>query len=178
MGLTEPRRMPARTAGSSRLNCASENLAIDATKSRPGNATPPTPCTTSRNSGPGVSIGAKDGPRARRRRDALASRSGLATWGGGRGRPPHALRLAAAGGPGRPQRPDVERPDPRRAALGEQLYALAFRLGEDLVGDHPVPPVGEHLDRGPVDEDPQAHLAVAGGERGALHAREVAAEVR
>ena len=38
-------------------------------------------------------------------------------------------------------------------------------------------PVGEHLDRGPVDEDAQVDLPVAGGERSSLDAGEVAAEV-
>ena len=39
------------------------------------------------------------------------------------------------------------------------------------------PPFGEHLDRGPVDEDAQVDLPVAGGQRGSLDAGEVAAEV-
>src|SRR2546423_238365 len=58
------------------------------------------------------------------------------------------------------------------ASLGEELDGLAAVAGEDLVGDHPLAVLGEDLNRGPIDQDVQADLALAQGEWGPLHAGE------
>src|SRR4051794_32273879 len=75
--------------------------------------------------------------------------------------------------PGGSELPDGDLLELGPSPVGEDLDGFAVAVGEDLVGDGDAAVVGEHLDRGPVDQDAELHLAVTQRQGRELGAREL-----